>query len=187
MKKSKTNSLKTKLGPYLLITTLLLIITFTFGVKYGRKVEETNKAIKVILSITPTSSPSPTPTEKPLEFLEYSHQSCGIKFLYPQTLSETNQSSKSAKFINKKTNLELLSFWCEKKKKPLLQDLIKDEKTASEELKLKKKKITVVLKRKNKIDYYLFSIKNPINSKYLTISIAKPLYPLFEKTFQFIR
>jgi len=66
-----------------LVTTLLLILFFILGVRYGQKVEKTNKVIDYILSITPTPKPTNTPTPTPLVFENYKSKRWGIRFKYP--------------------------------------------------------------------------------------------------------
>jgi hypothetical protein len=53
------------------------------GVRYGQKVEKTNKVIDFILSITPTQSPTPTPT---IGYQQYKSPRWGLKFKYPDNL-----------------------------------------------------------------------------------------------------
>ncbi len=61
---------------YLLLFFLALILVFILGVRYGQKVEKTNKIIDYVLSITPRITPtvpiSPTPLQyaTPSSFLK---------------------------------------------------------------------------------------------------------------------
>ncbi|OGK30985.1 hypothetical protein A3F29_04450 [Candidatus Roizmanbacteria bacterium RIFCSPHIGHO2_12_FULL_33_9] len=110
-------------GPYYFITALLLILFFIVGVRYGQRVERTNKEVSVILSITP----SPSPSIDISKFEKYESDLCNIEFLYPLTLQLVD-SSLSAD-INSK---EKISF-------NLLCDTEKEEiffKTASPESKM---------------------------------------------------
>jgi len=69
-----------KIGPYLVLTTLLIILVFILGVRYGQRVEKANKQIDFVLSITPTPKP-PTPT--PISYQDYKSKKWGLKFTFP--------------------------------------------------------------------------------------------------------
>lgn len=46
--------------PYLFLFSLIVILTFILGVKYGKKVEQANKINSYLLKITPSASPKPS-------------------------------------------------------------------------------------------------------------------------------
>jgi hypothetical protein len=98
-----------KLRPYILITTLVLILIFILGVRYGQNVEKANKKINFMISIPP---PKPVPTEKPIEFKNYQSKGCNLEFLYPSTLLILNESTNSATLG--KDKIAYLKFSCER-------------------------------------------------------------------------
>jgi hypothetical protein len=167
----------TKKLPYIFIAVLVFILTFTIGVQHGKNVEEKNKVIKYVLSITPTRPPTPT-VEAKLVFQTFKHEGCGIQFLYPSTLKEAANSSDSAS-LNQQTNPGI-TFRCDKQntdgeKKPV----------ASASVELKSKKIFVEVKKGASHDYFIFQTKHPTKNTYLHFTIDKDIYPLFEKSLEF--
>jgi len=78
------------------IVVLLLILFFILGVRYGQKVEKTNKVIDFLLSITPAKKPIPSPT--PLIFEEYKSRRWGLKFKYPAGF-EIKESTKTPEIL----------------------------------------------------------------------------------------
>jgi len=74
-----------------LVALLFVVLSFILGVRYGQKVEKTNKVVDFVLSITPTPRP-PTPT--PITYQEYKSRKWGLKFTYPAGL-EVKESSKT--------------------------------------------------------------------------------------------
>ncbi len=85
-----------KRGPIIFILVLIIVLVFILGLRYGQRVEKTNKAIDYLLSLPPTKPPQPT--QIPLEFKEYMHKNCGVKFLYPTSATIEKESSTSALF-----------------------------------------------------------------------------------------
>ena len=51
-----------KIKPYLFLFSLVVILTFILGVRYGQKVEKNNKVVDYLLSITPFPTYTPYPT-----------------------------------------------------------------------------------------------------------------------------
>ena len=99
-----------KIGPYILLFTLTIVLIFIVGVRYGQNVEKTNKAVNTyLLSITPTKT---VPTTPPLQFQTYTSKSCGISFLYPDSLTKVEESSTSAQFNQGEETA--IKFICEK-------------------------------------------------------------------------
>lgn len=94
-----------KSGPFYLISALLLILFFIIGVRYGQRVEKTNKKISAILSTTP----------KPqhYEYKKYKNDFCNMEFSYPSNLKIGKETTSSAEFKSK--NNAVLNFSCDKK------------------------------------------------------------------------
>jgi hypothetical protein len=76
----------------LILFFLALILVFILGVRYGQKVEKTNKIINYVLSITPTKIPTPTP----LQYATSESKMWKIKFVYPSFLKVKEDPSKGA-------------------------------------------------------------------------------------------
>lgn len=172
-----------RLTPYIAFGIMLIILFFILGVRYGQQVEKTNKTINYLISRFPPSPLSPSsPPSPPLNFLSYDHKGCGIKFIYPSSLKKQKESSLSAEFVENKE--KVLTVDCDPAS--LFAPIVKDDKIASEEIKLNNKPIRVKLNHEKAGDSYVFQIKNSYG-KSIYVSILKSLYPLFEKSFEFIQ
>ena len=112
---------KKKSLPYIFLAFLCAILLFILGVRYGQRVEQTNKAISYLVHLPP--SPPVAPTLSPLGFSTYTHSLCGVSFLIPNLIERKNESSTSALFSSQEKKLAM-ALSCEKK--PYLQQ--KDEK-----------------------------------------------------------
>ena len=164
-----------KLLPYFFLLFLVIILVFIIGVRYGQRVEKTNKTIDYVLSLTPTK---PVTSPKPVEYKKYVNSTCGIEFLYRSTMTK-KESTVSAVFTEDgEEKLEIDCF-----PQSQLLEVLKDKNVATAEIEFQNKKIeSKVIKNK---DVYVFSIAHPKTKKQLNISINKNLYPLFERTLEF--
>lgn len=89
-----------KLKSYLLLFVLIVILFFILGVRYGQKVEKTNKTINYILSITPRISPTSPPTPTPIKYATYESKLKKInKIIYPSGLKIKEDATTSAIFF----------------------------------------------------------------------------------------
>lgn len=167
-----------KRGPFVLLILLIIILIFILGVRYGQKVEKTNKVINYLISLPPTQPP---PTQKPVEFNKYSNSVCSIEFLYPSYLKKENESSSSAEFSSYNSIIRLDCF--SQFQMPFMTEKIN---TATAEIEFKGKKIQASIKSENNLETYFFQIKNPINVKTIYVKISKSLYPLFENSLKFL-
>lgn len=77
------------------LVILILVLVFILGVRYGQRVEKTNKIVNYVLSITPTKVP-PTPT--PISYKEYKSKKWGLKFSYPSNL-EVKESTNTSEIL----------------------------------------------------------------------------------------
>lgn len=165
--------MNSKIGPYILLGLLALTLIFILGVRYGQKVEKTNRFIEYAISL-PTGRPQPTTA--PLAFNTFMNKECGIKFLYPLALEiQTNSSESAILTENKKPVIQI----------NCLEIPVKSterKNIAIEEVQLKNKKIIAEVIN-NQLS---FNLVNPLNGKTLSIFIVKNLYPLFEKSFEFV-
>ncbi|MDA1316518.1 MAG: hypothetical protein O3B87_00660 [bacterium] len=69
-----------KKGPIILIALLIVIIVFIGGMQYGKRVETADKAIAMILKITP---PPYTITIIPEQYITITDEDCKISYLLP--------------------------------------------------------------------------------------------------------
>ncbi len=176
--------------PYIFLLLLVLVLIFIGGVKYGQKVEETNKVIKFVLSITPTAKPAkPTPTI-PLEFK--SAEYCGMKFLLPSVATfKPGKDNTADKFSDNNGNLLMWLSCYNPKTDP-------DSLNNSEFLNMHKPTIESTLSGQfkhltiqNKVytamnDMITIRLVHPRTGYQVIIQIKNNLYPLFEKTLEFV-
>ncbi len=167
-----------KVKSYVLLIFLGLALVFIVGVRYGQRVEYTNKVIKLVLSITPTQPPA---TPKPLQFNTYTHKGCGVNFLIPSTVVLDKESSKSAEF-KQQTSKQPLIIDCASENP--LSLLFSDKKTATEEVMFNNKKTEG--RQINNNSAYVLKLYNPQTGRYVYVEISKNLFPLFEKSLQYV-
>jgi len=84
-----------KQKPLIFLFILILILSFILGVRYGQRIEKTNKAIDFVLSITPTKVP-PTPTS--ISYKEYKSKKWGLNFTFPSNL-EVKESTTTPEIL----------------------------------------------------------------------------------------
>lgn len=168
-----------KSTPYIFLMILAVILTFILGVRYGKNVEQTNKTISYLLTLTPIQKqPSPTITES-MRFISYTNKQCGVQFLYPSYLDK-KESSDSATFT--KTELTFVKIDCGK------NTGIKEElKWTTQEIQFKNKKIIAEVQKTAENELLSFTIYNTIKGKNISVTVEKNLYPLFESTLQFLQ
>ena len=158
--------------PYIFIGLLTLILIFIIGLRWGQSIERTNKTINYLISIPPTATLAPT--QPPLGFKTYKHTVCGVQFLYPDTYEVVKESSNGA-MLQEKEEIKL-SFDCAKTKQTVL--------VASESVKLRFQNKPLVAMEKQKD--YIFQIQSPRSGIIISFFINKNLFPLFEKSLEFI-
>ncbi len=166
-----------KRGPWILLTTIIIILVFILGLRYGQKVEQANKTISYILSITPT----PKPIETSVKFVSYTNKTCGITFLYPDLLSKEKETTNSAQF-DQSSKLKL-AFSCDKKD-PFLAE-IDPQHVATQAVTFQKQKINVTLSRQDDGSFYFVNAENPFMAKPVFFKIDSDLYPLIESSLKF--
>lgn len=161
--------------PYLFLFFLVVILVFIIGIRYGQRVEKTNKTINYILSLTPTKS---TTSPTMVQYKKYVNSTCGIEFIYPSNLAK-KESTVSALFTQAgQAELEIDCFT-----QSQLLEILKDEDIATAEIEFQSKKIESKVTNNNQV--YVFSVIHPKTKKRLNIAIKKYLYPLFERTVEF--
>lgn len=170
-----------KIGPFVLLGSLFIVLVFILGVRYGKHVEKTDKVIAYVLSITPTKTPEPT---KPASYLTFLNKGCGVQFLYPEILKVDKNGTAEASL--KEGSAEAVQLSCEKNNE--IQKIVfsSDSKIATEEVKFKAATIKARTDQKNSSSMLYFQIRNPQNGKMVSVAILKNYFPLFASTLQYI-
>ncbi|MBI3620542.1 hypothetical protein HY214_05385 [Candidatus Roizmanbacteria bacterium] len=164
-----------KSGPVFFLGSLLVILAFIVGVRYGQRVEKTNKAIDRYLSTTPVTSAAPATV---LEFKTYKNSGCGVRFLLPTVLNPVKETTFSAEFLQGK--ITKLTFDCQAKS--ALQNILNDPSVATAELNFKN---TPLSGKQTDGKMYVMKIVNPKNGRAIFIAVDSSFYPLFEKGLEF--
>lgn len=168
--------------PYVFLLLLILVLIFIGGVKYGQSVEEANKTIKYVLSITPTR---PVPTLLPTKSIAYktfNDDYCGVKFLYPTNLTPVyyygvGQTIKfvedEAAITDKTTHIEITcnglnGFYSFIEKATSVSATLNNEK--------------IILYEKN--NTYGFLSESKTSQIKIAVMLSKELYPLIESSFE---
>lgn len=169
---------KRKLMPYIFIVSLLLILAFLGGTKYGKDLERTNKVIDLFTKITPPVTSEPT---KPVErgFKLYENATCGISFAYPSYLSIEEESSSSASFIS--ADNETVDISCEPDY-TLPEAFLQEEKIATTSLELNDEPVLASVSAVKEDEKYSFSLRNAKKRLDIDILISSSLYPLFAQS-----
>jgi hypothetical protein len=154
--------------PYIFLATLLAILLFIIGVRYGQHVEQINKNASYLTSIPPT--PTTAPTILPLGFSTYTHPDCGVSFLIPNLIEKTKESSNSALFSTDKKQLAI-ALSCEKK--PFIQE--KNETIIT---------VNGVIRafQTETIDTASYRFYNAKKAKIVVITASKSYVPLIQKS-----
>ncbi len=176
--------IRKKQTPYIFLLALIFIIVFIVGIKYGKKVEQTDKTIHYLVNQKPTPSLAPI-IQPTITYLNFQHKECGVSFLYPSYIEVINQSSSAAKIGTK--SMINISLDCSKNPASSSAQLDTDEKTATQSITLANKKIIAQKKLikidKETIEKLDFTIKNDKNNTDVIFSIDSRLFPLIEKSF----
>src|SRR4030067_2765143 len=157
---------------------LFTILAFIIGVRYGQRVEKANKIIDFTLSLPP--SPTLQPTLLPLEFKTLTHKQCSLQFVYPNFLNDEKNTSTSA--ILAKDSEKQIEIHCSKN--DAIIEILEDKDIGSQELTFQGKKIQAKSILKNEV--YIFRFIHPETGKTIYVSIVKSLFPLFEKSLEFV-
>ena len=164
-----------KVRPYILVASLILILIFILGVRYGQTVEKADKKTRFLISIPPTKA---VPSEKPLNFKTFTSPGCALTFLYPSTLSVEKETSVSAKLT--KDRKTVLEFSCQKISPT---EILKGkDKLATPSLTFQNKKIAEQVSTKDRSTIHSFTIKNPVTNRDISFKVEENLLPLLERT-----
>lgn len=173
-----------KKGPAILIISLVIFLFFVLGIRYGQKVEKTNKVIDYLISLPP--SPPAEPTQTQVEFRKYSNKSCGVAFLYLSQLHLLQESSDSASIGDANRSIAFLCNPAEDKNYNIIRNL-DDPETATAEITFEDKKMIVKSVLAGAENVYMFYLKNPLNGKTVYFGVSDSLFPLFEKSLEFLK
>lgn len=183
--------------PYLFLLILIIILIFVGGVKYGQKVEEANKVIKYVLSITPTKSPpKPTPTLS-LEFKTVTY--CDMSFIIPSYLKYEGGVNDSAdRYIDKDDNSAIILVCYDPTIQPDSAKILGFPNKAKDFLvSVNSKDVTATVSgqfKNSAAENKVYSGKkgiryirliHPKTGYFIYVDIDERLYPLFEKTLEF--
>lgn len=170
--------MKLKKTSIIFLLVLFIILIFIVGVRYGQRVEKANKIINYLISLPP--SPTLQPTQIPLGFKTYAQKQCGLQFLYPHSFKKDQDSSTSA--ILSRDKHKEIELYCSKNQSII--DILDDKDLITEEIIFKGKKIQAKSVSQNKT--YVFRFIHPKNSQTIYVTILKSLFPLFEKSLEFL-
>jgi hypothetical protein len=153
---------------------LISLVLFLVGINVGKEVEKTNQKIV----ITPTKIiEKPTVTSIPIAYETFIQSECGVTFLYPKNLKESNISSGSASLLSAQ---ETIKVTCNTKD---VADFTNNKEKYKDEglVTLNNQKIN--LYSQDGISFFLY--KNPYNGKSIIFEVTKNLQSLVLKTVEF--
>ncbi len=174
--------MKLKKTSLIFLLSLFVVLIFIIGVRYGQKVEKTNKTVNYLISIPP--SPTLQPTQVPVGFKKYTNKMCGIDFLYLSQYQKLQEASDAASIGDINHSISFLCNKTEDKNYNLVRYL-QDPQTATAEITFQDRKIQGKSLAAGAENTYIFSLKNPYNAKTIYFGVSKSLYPLLEKSLEF--
>src|SRR5690554_726309 len=102
-----------KKGPIILLCILVLALVFIMGVQYGKRVDTTEEAIQLVLTIIPTPTTTVPEGKKTHAFSTFESKSCGFSFIYPTDLTPRAESRLSGKLeLEEESSTSPISFSC---------------------------------------------------------------------------
>lgn len=163
-----------KIGPYLFLAFLFIIVVFIVGVRYGQFINTINRTVTP--PVKPTTAPVP-PISSPLEFKSYVSKLCALEFLYPSSLT-VQESTREALLKGGKQHIHIS---CTEQNS--MDKTLGDDHIATAELSFRRRPI----KAKSTEDgsTYTFSFIHPNTGKRITVELSKTLFPLFDKSLSF--
>ncbi len=163
-----------KKAPYIFLLVLFIILVFVVGIRYGQRVERTNRAIDYLKKYLPTQAPTPE-----AEFTTITHDECGVLFLAPKSLIIKKSKDGLTADENGKTVISIQCLARDKDgKKP-------EENIATESVHFANEDIVAKVIKRDGATLYNITINHPKNGKIVSMFVKKSLFPLFEKTFAF--
>jgi hypothetical protein len=159
------------------LSFLLTLLTFIVGVRYGGYIERINKRTAALLSSTPAPRPSPSQTPAPLTFSHLA-DTCGVSFLYPNTLTPADISSTSARLTD--TKITKIAVSCA----PPASD---PGAGAARNVKIGQLKITGRMIQTPEGAQVFFTATHPLTRQKISFFIQQDLLPLIESSLTFTR
>ncbi len=170
--------MRSKKGPFILILLLLIALVFIVGVRYGQRVEMTNKATSLSLSLTPKG---PTATKSPLRFTTYVNKTCGFELLHPSTVNVIKQSTDEAK-LSAEANLAV-AVSCGKT--PSFASFFEDKTVATQEVRFQNQVYQAKSRQVSNQKYIYLKIRNPFSGTPVFLAVEEKLFPLVESSLIF--
>lgn len=166
--------------PYIFITLLIIILVFLVGVRYGQRVEKTNKILDFINRLPPSPT-LPPKTAPDIAYATYENKTCGISFLYP-TYLRLKDSTSEARFTDIQ-NKDEITMNCAGKATTNNKISSSSGSLMTKDVTINGKKISANMLMNN--TYYGFSLSNAVNGKMIDMTIKTELFPLFERSLSF--
>lgn len=167
-----------KKGPLILIVFLIVVLVFVLGVRYGQRVEMTNKTVSLALSLTPAG---PTVTKSPLQFATYTSKDCGVEFLYPSSVSLIKRSTEEAKLSQ--DSALAVAFSCAKN--PSFAPFFEDKSVVTSQVTFQKQVYKARVRKTDSQKYLFFTLRNPLTGKTVSLAVEEKLYPLLQSSLIF--
>jgi len=176
-----------KKGSYLFLFILIIILIFIIGMRYGQRIERTNKMVDSLMRITPQQiTTTPIPLIDLISFTTYTHKGCGVKMLYPKKLSVLTESSQEAK-LGVIKNIPSIVLLCDKSRNAL-DSALSSYKTivSSRSAQLATVRATFY-KHKTTNDAVPISVlmRHPQTGVYILLTVDERLIPLIQETLEF--
>ncbi len=175
-----------KKGSYLFLSVLILVLIFIIGMRYGQRIERTNKMVDSLLRITPQQiTTTPIPFIDLISFTTYIHKGCGVKMLYPKKLSVLAESTQEAKLgIHKDTPTIVLS--CNKSRNTL-DSVLNSDKTIISSRSAQLAAVKAIFYKHKATDTTQINIlvRHPQTGKYILLTVDERLIPLIQETLEF--
>lgn len=156
--------------------------------RYGQRVERTNKNIDSMFKTTPQQiTATPIPLIDLISFTTFIHKGCGVKVLYPNKLSVITESTNEAKLgLASESPSILLS--CNPSKS-LLLSLVNRENTivSTQSAQLAGTGATYYKHKKiNGITQISILTRHPQKGTYILLTVDERIIPLVQETLEFI-
>lgn len=163
---------------FIFLLVLLSLVLFLSGFRLGKKIERLDKTY--IPPLSPTTTPKPTPTQRPLQFNTFLSADCGLKFLYPSFFSEEESATNEGRLTFQD---EQISLTCQKEK---IEEFNKNKKSLAQEEEATIANQKIIIYQAPQKNHLLFSLFNAKNGKMILFTIPKNLFNLFAETLEFL-
>lgn len=172
---------KRHIAPVLFLLALLCVSIFIIGTLYGKSVADTNAVIQHLQKNYPAKISPTTAPVKAITYNTITNKDCGVQFVTPDTLKESNPSVKNIVDLHSKT--QFIQVYCDKEFAP-------PEKIATVSLSFKEATVSAykgVFNDKYPDEQIAISIPHPTENKKVTIVTSLELYELVSGSLSFIK